>query len=172
MSDNRSIQAHFAWQGASEKFDYFMAGLPAALAAFVGRDLRVAVLGLNATTLELLALVAFALSFVFALKRLEVAVTLMRLNAGWLEHHEAAQATAKASTHGLVIDVAAGQLYLEDDLIQASRDHQALVEKAEATIKQLRPWAPRHYKARNALLLVGVGLLALSRAMAALHTVP
>ena len=172
MSDNRSVQAHFAWQGASEKFDYFMAGLPAALAAFVGRDLRVSVLGLNATTLELSALLAFALSFVFALKRLEIAITLMRLNAARLEHHEAAQATANASTHGMVINVAAGELYLEADLLQASRDHQKSVQKAEVTMTQLRPWAPRHYKARNAQLTVGVGLLALSRAMAALHAVP
>jgi hypothetical protein len=145
-----------------------MAGLPAALAAFVGRDLKLTSFGWNAETLELAALAAFGLSFVFALKRLEVAVTLMRLNAGRLEHHEAAGQKAEASRHGIAINMAAGELYLGDDLLAASREHHERAQAAEAAQLALSAWAPRHYKLRNRLLVLGLFLLALSRVVASL----
>jgi hypothetical protein len=56
MKENH-LKIFDSWREASQKFDYFVAGLIGALVAFIGQSFKAVQLGLNAGTLELASLV-------------------------------------------------------------------------------------------------------------------
>lgn len=71
MTTERSDKLYVNWRASTEKFDYFMLGVICALCAFIAQGYKPSRLGLNAITLELIALLILVLSVVagFAVSR-------------------------------------------------------------------------------------------------------
>ncbi|MCC7131795.1 MAG: hypothetical protein IT352_04075 [Gemmatimonadales bacterium] len=167
MSDRRSVRLYELSTESAEKFDYFLVGLAAALAAYLGRDLNVGKLGWNPETIATAALVAFVLSVGAGLIRLELRVTILGVASRRLEHQESAGKHMEASAPGnLMINQAAGTLHTPDDLREAARKHHHRAEGLMAEEKKLADRALAAYRWRDRLLVSGLGLLALSRVVA------
>jgi len=77
----RSDDAYKLWRDATEKFDYFMLGVTGALSAYAAEHLEPTRVGLNAGTIELVALACFVGSAILGYQRLREAIMVLSAQA-------------------------------------------------------------------------------------------
>ncbi len=70
MSHERSDRVWQEWKQSSEKFDHLMAGISTAVTAYVGQHLEFSRIGINSSTLELVALAVFGGATYFSFRRI------------------------------------------------------------------------------------------------------
>lgn len=170
MSHERSDKLHFAWQEAAQRFDYFLAGVSAALVAYVGQSLTVQAFGWNGPTIEVGAVVCFCGAFYAGAKRIE-AMNYSQLTSIEQHYHiESASSKEKAAGESdFLKDLVSGQVYLPDGLIDEAKEHRAIAAKSATKGQEAQKWGLRFYKWRNWLLLAGFSLLAAARVLAAVQ---
>jgi len=170
MSDPRSVKLWEHWRESSEKLDYFVLGISAALTAYLGQNLTVRSLGFDPATAELVSLMCLALSVLAGLDRLRSAVANLAAQTALLEEQErtgALETVLKKGGGRTVIDEVSGAT-CSVELAQAR------VNKGEAAIASLtgqvfkwRRRSERAYNWRDWLLAVGVILFAVAKVWAA-----
>lgn len=164
MTQERSGEAWHGWKESSEKFDYFMAGLCSALTAYVGQSFAPTRLGMNATTLEVIA-PCFLCGSVFAsFKRIETHVTALLANHRRLYHHESTGSLIAASQQtGPILNKATGEFLSPSDALHRAQKHKTTAESVESTGNSYAKKAMAAYRWRNRLLYAGFSLLVVAR---------
>lgn len=164
MTHKRSDTAWHGWKESSEKFDYFMAGLCSALTAYVGQSFIPTRLGINTTTMELIALCFLCGSVVAAFMRIEMHVTALAAMHRRLYHHEATGNLADASqASGPLLNKATGELISPLDALSRAEKHKKTAANVETKENYYAKRAEASYRWRNRLLYAGFSLLVVAR---------
>lgn len=160
-------RSDFAWQvstEAAQKFDYFMVGLAAALAGYLGQQLELSPVGLNASTLELLAVLLFGCSMVAGVWRLESTVTAISGNHLRLHGSEATGALVKAARQGgTLLNEETGEIYSASQALARARAYKQAGDALDERTERFRSRAHRAYRWRNWFLYAGMLSLVASR---------
>lgn len=159
MSTVRSDGVHDKWRESTEKFDYFILGVVGALCAYISQTFKPERIGLNPGTLELMALLILVLGAIAGFSRVEQVNLATLINYRILHANERRGVLVSVVQNGGGVNTETGEIYtLEYAAVEISRITEQL--------KQLQPMlalvqnnAHRHYKLRNALILIGFLML-------------
>ena len=169
LTTERSDKIHSWWRDSSERYDYFITGLGAALAGYVGKSATIAVIGLNQPTLELASAAAFIGSFIFGLRRIEQSTLLTRLTSDRIYHHDsAANAEEVSRSASLAVDYARGELWLPEQLREKAAEHRSRGKTYEELQLATQTKALSMYKWRDRFLIGGFLFLVASRLLPAI----
>ena len=102
MTTERSDKLRTTWRDSTEKFDYFILGVTGALCAFISQTYKPAKIGVNAGTLEVVALLILVLAVVASFRRLEKSLLTTATNHQELHAYEA-RGVYRARVRGLFI---------------------------------------------------------------------
>lgn len=168
MGTERSDVAYGHWKDANEKFDYLVTGVSGALTAYIGQNIHPVRLGVNPTTVELVALALLVASLVCAFKRIEATVHLYQLQAQQLYAQEV-QGSSVAATRkgGLMINEATGELYTAQQLMQRAAQFRQVETKLEPVINKEINAVTDLYRWRNRFLFTGFAVLVIARILPA-----
>lgn len=171
MSDINSVRAFEMWRESSEKFDYFMAGLGAAIVGYLVPKVEATVIGFNTQTLELLAVLSLIGSTYAGIKRIEHSVHLMRVTTGRLEQVESAGRFSLAlhGTETRMIKKETGVPFTQEELQDLLKNRETLVEIAKVLEKNIGDKYERMYKLRTGLLIGGFLLILAARIWGGYH---
>jgi hypothetical protein len=157
-------RAYELWRDSAEKFDYFMAGLCAAVLGYLAPKFESARLGFNPESVELLALLAFVGAVFASFKRLESTVHLQRIGIGRLEELESKERLENAIRDGRTILDSDTKTVMDREKVQALLENRkSIVEIARTMEKSLGTKAVRWYTVRYYLLIAGFVLLIAAR---------
>jgi hypothetical protein len=151
------------WNEATQKFDYFMAGLSGAIVAFVGQSFVPHRLGFNPSTLELLALVLLIASFWCAIKRIEIYTDFLRLTLQ-RDHFEDKAIILRTNSHvGEVKKIENGEVVSQEEKKQLDKENITKANMAQEKLESQASKASKYYSLRNYLIIAGFVLLLISR---------
>jgi hypothetical protein len=157
-------RAYELWRESAEKFDYFMAGLCAAVLGYLAPKFESARIGFNPESVELLALLSFVGAFFASFKRLESTVHLQRIGIGRLEELEAKERLENAIREGTTILDSDTKTVMDREKVQALLEtRKSIVEISRTMEKSLGTKAVRWYTVRYYLLVAGFLLLIAAR---------
>jgi hypothetical protein len=164
MPTDRSDKLHSNWRDSTEKFDYFILGIISALCAFIGQGYKPTMLGVNPSTLELIALLLLVLAAVSGFRRIEKTLLATLINHKQLHAYEARGGMITKIPEGkMLINEATGQIYTPQQAGQRVADLTKSIEYFENQLKPVSKAAERQYHLRNALTLIGFLLLLCAR---------
>jgi hypothetical protein len=167
MPTPRSDSSHSYWRESAEKFDYFVTGVTGALTAYVGENIHPIRLGLNAPTVEVIALALLTGSVIYGFKRIEAMVHFQRLQTQQLYAQEARGSNLVATQSPAVINVSTGEVYTPKQLAERAEAFRVAGEKLEPIIEAAAVMGLRYYRWRNRLLVIGFITLVIARLLPA-----
>ncbi len=168
MAVDRSDKVYEYWRDAFLRFDYFVTGGTAALAAYVGQGLKPNRLGLNAGSLELLALLILVGSIAVGLKRIEEGVELFKKMHQRVYHEESRGALVSAALEGgISVNKSTGDTLKPPEALYLADLHKQRGEELEGELSDIANASLRYYKLRNRLLLFGFLFLIVARILPA-----
>lgn len=88
MSDERSVIVFGQVHESEQQFEYFITGLIGALCGYIGQGYTATKLGMNSSTLELIAILLLVISFALSFLRIHIAIKVKKLNAHALDAAE------------------------------------------------------------------------------------
>jgi len=155
------------WNEATQKFDYFMAGLTGAIIAYVGQAFSPQKLGWNSSTLELVALLLLIGAFWCAFKRIETFAEYLGVMLRRNRADDSAIALREASQNKVARDLRTGTSLTREQKASLIEKSIQLADSADTELKAKGAKAMNFYKARNYLLIAGFLLLLVSRVLSA-----
>lgn len=168
MTTDRSDKLHADWRASSEKFDYFVLGALGALCAFIGQGYKPSKLGLNPTSLELIALLALVFAVIFGFRRIEQTLLVTALNQRVLRANEARGGmVAKMQDGRLLLNEATGQIFNREQAAKRVAELTETIKTNQPALEAAKTSAYKHYKFRNRLALLGFILLLTARVWSA-----
>jgi hypothetical protein len=150
-------------EGLRGKLGYFLAGVSAALAAYLGKTLVVSSSVSFAGALEILAASAFVASFIAGVKSLEFKNDAMAAKYRRLEHQSAAGRRVEEPKRDIVIDPVRDIIQTSEHLIEEGKQHDQSAQEQASLETKAESNAKSAYKWRNGLLIAGFSSLAASR---------
>jgi hypothetical protein len=162
MTTERSDKLYEAARDAQQKFDYFMLGVIGAVCAFIGQSFRPQQLGLNPSSLELLAVLTLFGAGVAGFKRIEATNRVVKMNSGYLRFQELRGAIV-SSQGAPFINTATGRVYSHQDAASEVAALDSVIPKAKADLDKAGDDSLSAYKWRNRLLVAGFILFIGSR---------
>ena len=155
---------------ASQRFDYFVAGISIAIVGYLGSRFTATPIGWNASTVELASLISLLASAFSGLKRVQTIVYLLKSTQQHIREVDSAAAFTEAATAGqTAIDYAAGQALSARDLAVRGETHRGNAESYKKLQQDLGVLTSRWSLFRDRLLIFGLSLLILARLVAAYH---
>lgn len=168
MATDRSDKLHADWRASTEKFDYFVLGVVGAICAFIAQGYRPTRLGLNPSTLELVALLGLVLAVIAGFRRIEQTLLVTALNQRELHANEARGGMiTKMQVGGTLINEATGQFFNQEQAAKRVAQLARTIEETRPDLETAKVSALRQYKRRNALTLIGFLLLLVARVWSA-----
>jgi hypothetical protein len=167
MSD--ADELYYRWIDSVQKFDYFVVGLCVAIVGYLAGKIEPALLGLNAHTLELVALALLVGATYCGLKRIaghNMGLIFEHLRIGNEAAAKALRSAAAAGAPGL--NLATGELVGSSEVAAQAQHKAALVDEVKKIQKRWGDWAAGWYRWRDRLMIAGLVCLILSKAIAAL----
>jgi hypothetical protein len=156
MSTERSDKVHSQWRDSAEKFDYFILGITCALCAFISQTYKPERVGLNAGTLELLALLILVLAVVAGFRRIERTLLATAINHRVLHAYEARGGiVAKLPEGRTLLNEATGEVFPPGAAVRRVAELTKSIQHFEAQLGPVQEAAQVKYHLRNALTLVG-----------------
>lgn len=162
MATERSDKLNEAARDAQQKFDYFILGVIGAVCAFIGQSFRPEQLGVNPSTLELLAVLTLFGAGVAGFKRLESTNRVLKMNSGYLYFQEVRGAMTSAQGAPF-INTATGRVYSPGKAASHIAALDEVIPKAKADLEKAGNDSLIAYKWRNRLLFSGFMLFISSR---------
>src|SRR6187455_2199979 len=154
MTEHRSLEAYSLHAEASQKFDYFVAGVAIALVGYLGSRFEPQPIGWNARTIEMAAIVLLLVSAFCGLKRIETTVRLFAVQFSRLETSESAAAYNRAALGGRPgVDTVTGELVTPALAVERARPHAAGAEAAQGVLDRRATNSQRWYLVRDWLLV-------------------
>ncbi len=166
MSDKQSMLFE-AYRDASQRFDYFIIALAAALFVYVGQSWNPTPLTLSSGTFELAAVLLFAASIAAGLLHRQYVVTLLKVNLGILEAEEQHAQLLSGSLGKGPVHVSTGEVLSP---VQASELKETVAQhlpELRKTLRKLSSHASLAYILRNWALVLGFIVLVISKVLAA-----
>jgi hypothetical protein len=162
-SDSKIFES---WREASQKFDYFVAGLIGALVAFIGQSFKPVQIGINPGTLELFSLLILVMSFLASFKRIESNTECLRLafELNRLEDQVVGLLTTKES-RTIAYSTQTGQPMTDVERETKIESLQTQYKVKNQSLNNSSNWAHRYYHWRNYLLIFGFVLLLVARVL-------
>jgi hypothetical protein len=172
MADNH-IKVFDLWRESTQKFDYFVAGLIGALLAFIGQSFASDKLGINPSSLELLALLLLVFAFLCAFKRIESNNETLRLTYQRDRSDDQMIELRNAKDSGqLARDVKTGEVLSQEGVAELMNNYAAKSQIAESHLKSFSTKAYYYYHFRNYTLILGFLLLLAARVFKAYYCAP
>lgn len=164
----RSVELFLRAKESSEKFDYLVAGVTGALAAFIGERLQPTRLGLNPSTLEVLALAMLVLSIVVGFKRIERSIMITDLNSRRLQVSELRGTLMGVINSGKTqYNTLSGEKWTPDEAVVKVEELARGAGEMQKNIDRHIAVGQRLYHWRNRLLLFGFAALVVARLLPA-----
>lgn len=163
MTEDLKYELREAWRSSAQRFDYFMAGLSAAVTAYAAKTVTPAPLGATPATLELLGFAFFLIAAVAAFKRIEYFNTGLKVNYGKLDGLEKAEGLEKAMDEGLDVVERGHGPRRREEVASAAAGWRTSAASLSSTLDELGRKASRYYNLRNVALLCGVLALVAAR---------
>ncbi len=160
----RSLLAYQSYHDTSVRFDYFVSGLTGALCAYVAQHLKPERITFSPYLLELVALGFLIASVIFAFRRLESTVQLLKRMHGRLEFEEQLAAIVKGYT-GNTMHTSQGELLTPERMQRRAELLRDAIAGAEQLQEQSITKSLRTYQYRNATLFVGFVLLVVAKVL-------
>ena len=151
----RSVLAYDAWKNSQEKFDYFILGVIGALCAYLSQSIDIGPLGVNSSTLQLVALLTILLAGVAGFLRLESAVELFGLSHHRLHLNEKKGQLVSNFKGGPVLNSKTGQVLQPHEVVVEVKAIDQVLPDLEIKMKRVQSKTVTYYRARNVLLLIG-----------------
>ena len=168
MSLERSDKVYDSWLQASQKFDYFVAGVCLALVGYLANAFDPAPVGMNASTLELAGVLSILLAAFAAFRRIEAHIRMLRLMHQRLFRQEAAGAlTSAAASGGTLINKSTGDIFSAEEALKLARNHSEIANIADEFIDKRKGAVEFWYAARNWLLMLGLLALVAAKVLGA-----
>ncbi len=165
--DERSIEVYGHYREAEQKLDYFVCGISGALFAYLGQHYIPHKLVCDATILEPLALLFFAISFYYGLIRIETAMLCLRINHLILHAGEGAgkmiEALANQSSPAPFYNVEGGEVYNAAQIEEKRQHYLEEKEHLETQLKTIQSKGRRHWNLRNWFLYLGFAAVFISK---------
>jgi len=151
----RSLVAFDNWKTSQEKFDYFILGVIGALCAYLSQNIALQPLGVNSSTLELLALLVVLLSGIFGFLRIEYSVEAHGINHQQLHLSQKKGQLVTNYSGGLMVNTHTGEALTPKDARVEIRAIEQALPVIETQIIRLQSKTGTYYKLRNYCLLIG-----------------
>jgi len=155
MSTERSDGVHEKWRESTEKFDYFILGILGALCAYISQSYKPEKLAINPGTVELLSLLIFVLASIIGFRRIETTNLATLINHQILHAHERCGALTSVLHNGPGFNSQTGQTYTPEYAQQEIPKLRKRIEQLSPHLHKVQEKAQRHYRVRNALMLLG-----------------
>jgi hypothetical protein len=162
MATERSDKLNEAARDGQQKFDYFILGVIGAVCAFIGQSFRPQQLGINPSSLELIAVLTLFGAGVAGFKRIEGTNRVLKMNSGYLYFQEVRGAIVAAQGTPF-INAATGRVYSPHEAASNIAALDEVIPKAKADLDQAGNDSLIAYKWRNRLLFAGFILFIGSR---------
>jgi hypothetical protein len=153
MSEQRSIISFEHYREGEQRFEYFITGISTALCAYVGQTLQPQKFGFNAYTLEVFALALVVASIILSFKRIELRISLHRLNHALL-HMGEVRGVLVSNPQGFMNELT-GDASTAAMIQKRVQQIQESVPITEKNIKTAQAKVLKYYHWRNWLLLCG-----------------
>jgi hypothetical protein len=167
VGEPRSVAVYQHYVEASQKFDYFVAGLTGALCAYIAQSWKPQKMThLGPDSLEFVALLLLFAAAVAGFKRIEWVITMLRINTNWLDASEKRGAMADAiqeSGGRLMLNKESGEVLSLFDAMQHYRELSSVTPDIQKKLGHAKTKAERWYRWRNRLLFIGFSVLVASR---------
>jgi hypothetical protein len=166
MAENRSDMVWEHWYRASEKFDYFMAGLSSALTAFDAQSLEKVRPGLNAAGLQAVSAVLLCGAVAVSLDRLRYNVAGLSANHQKLYHSQrrgSLVAGLMKSGPGVLVNTETGEAFSAADAHKAVAYHDNALAQIEPQAARFKKRSEAGYKIRDWLLISGLAVYVASQ---------
>ncbi len=123
MTDKRSLIVFGQVHEAEQKFDYFVTGLTGALCGYIAEGYAATKVGLNDSTLELVAILILIVSFWLGFKRIQWGIVVKQLNAFRLDSLEKKGDLTVNFQGGPLVNEGTGDVYLPDTVLKLIQAH-------------------------------------------------
>jgi len=163
MAEDPQDELRKAWLQAAQKFDYFMAGLSAAVTAYAAKTVTPAPIALSPGTLDLLGFFFFLVASVAAFKRIETFNAGLKVNYGKLDAEDRAASLEGALEQDLEVIVRGEGPRSPEEVAKTAKGWRKAAASLDTTLDKLGRKAVTYYNLRNAALLCGVLALVASR---------
>jgi hypothetical protein len=166
------------WRDAADKFDGTLTAAVATIAGYAGQNLHPGRLGLNPTTLEVLALAVLLYALLASFRRHEAVMFARRHETDRMFFKEEAEAMHMAAerarlTPGAVLtNAATGERATPDDIEAGAAAFRRDAAALSAPIDRAHRAAARLYRSRTNALLADIGLLVAARVWTAYTPAP
>jgi hypothetical protein len=153
---DRSIEVFKELSVSMQKFDYFILGISIALFAYLGKDFIATKLGLNQSTIELIALTALFVSITFGYARLKCGLTITSINFNNLHLGETRGALTEAtSTKGLKYNAKTGDLIDPSKAVLEIKVIKEIIEENKVILKKQQDSSVFLGRFRDVFLIIG-----------------
>ena len=152
-SEKRSIIAFEHYLESEQRFEYFITGISTALCAYVGQTLQPQKFGFNPYTLEVLALTLVVASIIVGFKRIELGISLHRLNHALL-HMGEVRGVLVSNPEGFINELTGDAITPVMIEKRVERIEKA-VQSTEQNVETAQAKVLKYYHWRNWLLLCG-----------------
>ena len=168
MTTERSDKLYATWRDSTEKFDYFILGVTGALCAFISQTYKPVKIGINAGTLEVIALLILVLAVVAGFRRLEKTLLITAINHQELHAYEARGGmVANLKPDQQILNQATGQVFSPEAATKRIAELTESIEQLQRQVAPIQQVAERHYHARNYLTLIGFLLVVAAKVWSA-----
>ncbi len=161
MITERSDRVWESWRQASEKFDYFVAGLSTALTAFVAGGLPTTKPTTGATILEVASAIVLCVAVGLSIERIRANVTSLAVGHRSLYYNEARGRLVALLAEGggpQMINESTGEIFPTADAPKKIDAYTRTIEELEPQSARWTKRGERAYTLRDLALLVGLGL--------------
>lgn len=164
MNERTSFKVYKWWREADQRFDYFVAGLCAALAGYMGQSFHPGKLGWNPPTVETLSILCFVAALFCSLRRIESITRALLVNSKLLEAQETLKDLERDSEQEEPGEIRQAIEHIDGNCTRALlRLKKREVGVHDAHLKEIQGKALRYYSIRNYLLVGGLLLLLTAR---------
>ena len=167
MPTERSDVVYGYWREASDKFDYFVAGVTGALVAYLGQNLKPVRIGANPSSLELLAMLLLLGATIMAFKRIETNIQLFKVMHRRLYAEESRGTLIEAALKGPGLNASTGDVFTPAQMLSQASTHAVETKVIARVLDDLASETSRYYTWRNRLLLNGFAVLVFARVLPA-----
>jgi hypothetical protein len=166
VAESRSLEVFKGIREAQQKLDYFLLGLVSALFAYVGGQYKPMPISFSQNTIELISLALFFISIIAGFKRLDLNISIMKLNFQMLDMGEKKGALNQAqSMPGQVLNTDTGEVLGRNEAAYTLQLIEENTSKVKTNLDKLSNYSSATFVVRNWALILGFLALGFSKVL-------
>lgn len=166
MAESRSLEVFKGIREAQQKLDYFLLGLASALFAYVGGQYKPMPISFSQNTIELISLALFFISIIAGFKRLDLNISIMKINFQMLDMGEKKGVLNQAqSMPGQVLNTDTGEALGRNEAAYTLQLIEENASKVKTNLDKLSNYSSATFFVRNWALILGFLALGFSKVL-------